>query len=227
MNMRHLLPLALGLAALASPALAATTHTLNLTGALDDAEVFSFDFGQDTLTFSSVELTGFTPFTLNSGDEIIFNVSFTGFFRGIAPFDGFVIDAATEGGFGQLFGINFFRIDDEPPVNASNGGGSATLIGATGDTTGVNLNGGCGNCLSPIFGRSPGPFDGFMFTGISGNTFVTLDGSYTVDRISLSSQVQTGFEPGAVPEPASWAMMIAGFGLVGAMQRRRQRVVAA
>jgi PEP-CTERM motif len=30
--------------------------------------------------------------------------------------------------------------------------------------------------------------------------------------------------PGAVPEPASWAMMIAGFGLVGASMRRRTQV---
>jgi hypothetical protein len=39
---------------------------------------------------------------------------------------------------------------------------------------------------------------------------------------------QQSFIPtsGAVPEPASWAMLIAGFGLVGAMQRRRQRVAA-
>jgi len=29
---------------------------------------------------------------------------------------------------------------------------------------------------------------------------------------------------GGVPEPSSWAMLIAGFGLVGAMQRRRQRI---
>ncbi len=29
---------------------------------------------------------------------------------------------------------------------------------------------------------------------------------------------------GAVPEPASWALMIAGFGLVGGAMRRRQRV---
>lgn len=34
-----------------------------------------------------------------------------------------------------------------------------------------------------------------------------------------------GFSPAAVPEPASWAMLIAGFGLVGAMARRR-RVLA-
>jgi hypothetical protein len=32
--------------------------------------------------------------------------------------------------------------------------------------------------------------------------------------------------PGGVPEPASWAMLIAGFGLVGAAQRRRKAIVA-
>jgi hypothetical protein len=31
---------------------------------------------------------------------------------------------------------------------------------------------------------------------------------------------------GAVPEPASWAMMIAGFGMAGAMVRRRRRIAA-
>jgi hypothetical protein len=30
--------------------------------------------------------------------------------------------------------------------------------------------------------------------------------------------------PGAVPEPASWAMLIAGFGIIGAAQRRRRNV---
>jgi len=30
------------------------------------------------------------------------------------------------------------------------------------------------------------------------------------------------YAAGAVPEPASWAMLIAGFGLVGAVLRRRR-----
>jgi hypothetical protein len=36
-----------------------------------------------------------------------------------------------------------------------------------------------------------------------------------------------GFLLAAVPEPSSWAMLIAGFGLVGAMSRRRRVTVAA
>jgi hypothetical protein len=42
-------------------------------------------------------------------------------------------------------------------------------------------------------------------------------------RVSIDA---TG-DPGSVPEPASWAMLIAGFGLVGAAQRRRKLVVSA
>ena len=40
---------------------------------------------------------------------------------------------------------------------------------------------------------------------------------------------QTGgrLPAGAVPEPATWAMMIAGFGMAGAMMRRRKPVVLA
>ena len=36
-----------------------------------------------------------------------------------------------------------------------------------------------------------------------------------------------GFDPNGIPEPSSWAMLIAGFGLVGAVGRRRRNVVAA
>jgi hypothetical protein len=40
-------------------------------------------------------------------------------------------------------------------------------------------------------------------------------------------QVLPGSVGPAVPEPASWAMLIAGFGMVGAMRRRRAHHVAA
>ena len=41
-------------------------------------------------------------------------------------------------------------------------------------------------------------------------------------------QIETPGPVGAVPEPATWAMMVAGFGLVGIVRRRsRPRSVAA
>ena len=42
-----------------------------------------------------------------------------------------------------------------------------------------------------------------------------------------SSGVEVIATLGAVPEPASWAMLVAGFGLVGAAARRRKAAVAA
>ncbi len=53
-----------------------------------------------------------------------------------------------------------------------------------------------------------------VFPGTSANRFGTFTGAAPVyaNRVFLA---------GAVPEPATWAMLIAGFGLVGAVARRR------
>jgi PEP-CTERM motif len=78
-------------------------------------------------------------------------------------------------------------------------------------------------------------YTGFGYYGFSG---------MTMDELRLQVQIgpgnafnPTGYEAGAydafttagtVPEPASWAMLIAGFGLTGAaMRRRRSAAVAA
>lgn len=54
------------------------------------------------------------------------------------------------------------------------------------------------------------------------NDFGADDG-LAIDDFSLTPVFATG----AVPEPATWAMMIAGFGAVGAAMRRRRNIVAA
>lgn len=41
------------------------------------------------------------------------------------------------------------------------------------------------------------------------------------------STAQIAFESTNVPEPANWAMLIAGFGLTGAAMRRHRKMVAA
>jgi hypothetical protein len=55
-------------------------------------------------------------------------------------------------------------------------------------------------------------FNSFTISGIT----PTLGASIVFDNLSKGSAVVA-----AVPEPASWAMMIAGFGLVGGAMRRR------
>ncbi len=51
------------------------------------------------------------------------------------------------------------------------------------------------------------------------------NGAYRVTTANIYSQFQAQVGP-AVPEPATWAMMIAGFGLVGGAMRRRRTSVA-
>ena len=59
--------------------------------------------------------------------------------------------------------------------------------------------------------------DGLFFSAIS----VEQDGDTLTRRVSAGS-VSTITQ--AVPEPATWAMMLVGFGLVGTALRRRERV---
>ena len=79
--------------------------------------------------------------------------------------------------------------------------------------------------LAPI--STPNGFNQFAFRGIDGNDQfhgVRFGGNYML----LAATADGGAVGGAVPEPASWAMLIAGFGLTGAaMRRRRSTAVAA
>ncbi len=47
----------------------------------------------------------------------------------------------------------------------------------------------------------------------------TTDGFFAIDNLTIASAGAAG----AVPEPESWALLIAGFGLIGAMQRRKRQ----
>lgn len=77
-----------------------------------------------------------------------------------------------------------------------------------------------------------GNFWDFDWT-LSGNVNLAYTGTATnIDEfvkfgISGKQGVFTGITPsGAVPEPASWALLVAGFGLAGAAMRRRRAAVA-
>ena len=120
-------------------------------------------------------------------------------------FNGFGADVSAVGG--SFFGSNI------------NGGYTAassitlSMIDADGLFTYTALN------------PTPGGFLGFVSTGgLSQFTVATVDSVWvSVDNFTLAGSLS------AVPEPATWAMMIIGFGAVGSVVRtsRRRNVFAA
>ncbi len=77
---------------------------------------------------------------------------------------------------------------------------------------------------------NPAPSIALSFTGSSINILFGTRSSSTpiFDLSTTGGQAVFAYNSaGVVPEPASWAMLIAGFGLVGAAARRRRAVTAA
>lgn len=115
-------------------------------------------------------------------------------------------------------------------------GGSATYTATTSECSAGSLTLAPGQSVLVVAGMQlPVNRGGFAD---SSATFTTRLGDDLAPEVqtqlvtSLSSAVDQGAPlnvvgaPGSVPEPASWAMLIAGFGLVGAMARRRRAVHA-
>jgi hypothetical protein len=90
-------------------------------------------------------------------------------------------------------------------ANVSNSGGTAVAYGS-GGTLLETIN----------FAAYPGSFS---FTSNNIASVVFSGSQFGVDNFSYTLN-------GAVPEPATWALMILGFGAVGGAMRRRQSVAA-
>ena len=96
--------------------------------------------------------------------------------------------------------------------------------------TQVTILTGGGAVLLPT---TPMTINGTTHTSLSYN-FTSADGiriqwgpdAYDVGLDNLEFTLSAVSSPGGVPEPASWALMIAGFGMAGAMIRRRSSVAA-
>lgn len=67
-----------------------------------------------------------------------------------------------------------------------------------------------------------GRFTGGTSTSTNENVYLDV----TDDESSANYTVTYTYDPGGVPEPSTWAMMLLGFGAIGASIRRRRVVVA-
>nr|WP_310522913.1 PEPxxWA-CTERM sorting domain-containing protein [Polymorphobacter sp.] len=173
-----------------------------------------------------------------------------GFYNGGVSSDG------TSGtNFGVAFTPNALAIniyngsgEPNPGILFFTSGGAVTLDYAAGFSTGVAFNyssnsnasitvydglGGTGNVLAtlslvnnfvPGCGYCAWAPIGVGFSGIAKSIDFAGGANFVgYDNITLGS-ITAG---GGVPEPASWALLIAGFGLTGAAMRRRRNVAVA
>ena len=122
---------------------------------------------------------------------------------------------------------------------AISSGGSFAQTAGTGYTFNGNmftgLQGGASNIGNLLTFDTTGLGDGtygmtFTFNGYSAYTGLN-DLNLSPITVTVTAQVNGGGgTPGAVPEPATWAMMILGFGMIGGTMRRttyRRRAAAA
>lgn len=104
-----------------------------------------------------------------------------------------------------------------------------TDSGFPGSWTGAGTSSGtwnlAGYLVDFIAVKASNQFVLYQITPASSGTWDTLDIPYNRNPHDVSHLMFFGTK-GGVPEPAAWAMMLAGFGLVGASMRRRGPAIA-
>lgn len=188
----------------------AAVHTLLLTGTVSNGN-FSFQeigpIHYDQWVLSLDGLDSLNAFNVEQGDTINATITLDQLFTVPASVDittfGFALGGAgfPGGNTGTNGTFDFFN--------------GITLVksGAGGTTTSTQIASGVA-----FFPPDNGAFTFDSF--ITSFTIDTLSGPASLD---YALATYTLFSPsGAVPEPATWAMMIVGFGGVGAMVRRRR-----
>ncbi len=122
--------------------------------------------------------------------------------------------------FQSISSTSSFTLESGYFTSAWNDGATLTVIGLSGATTLFSTTAEL-NTTAPLFLTfNWSGIDSVRFS-IAGGVQSPLPGGgnyFAVDNLSIDT--------GAVPEPASWALMIAGFGLVGAAMRRRALATA-
>ncbi len=201
---------ALALGASATPAYA-VTHILNLTGNVGDFTNFqqtAFGLNFDRYFLNLQGLDDNNAITVAQGDEINSTVTLDQVLT--IPQSEVRTDLLQ-----FLFGNGFSGapVETSGEFNFFNG---AALVGTFAYTAGTSSQ------LATFAAVFPPNNGAFSFDSFTNNLLITtLDQSATLNASSFNYNLVSN---AAVPEPATWAMLIAGFGLVGGAMRRRTKM---
>lgn len=190
----------------------AATHTLNLTGVVADGSYSSQTIGPtqfDQWVLSLSGLSSDNAITVAEGDTIEATITLDQLFTAPASVDITVFGLFLQGPAfpaGDVSASGTFTFFNGVDVAKSGAGGT--------DTAGQ---------VAHSVAYFP-PDNGAI-------TFDSISATFTIDllpeavSLDFAGLTYTLFSPsGAVPEPATWALMILGFGGAGAMLRRRRLV---
>lgn len=216
-----------------APTLAHATTVATIVGAYDNLvydspELQITNTSGGTITNITMVLYGYQPGTLNYG--VSQTVSLANMGSGTTYVDWGIIAGAPSGTTpGNLTAYDY---DDEwgnyPPgytnPNCVLGGNLCALVGNFKVTLTANISGGAfnGDPVYSVFSPTNNYTGGFVGwegldpTGLSETTYDQHSGAFS----GTMAIVQIG-TPG-VPEPATWALMLAGFGALGAVVRGRR-----
>jgi hypothetical protein len=187
----------------------ATTFMLDLTGVVSSGTTASVTVPGEKFDFFTIALSGFSPITLAVGDQV--NASIT------------LDTSLTVPSAIIRNGVRLFLINTSYP---------GTSTGVSGTTEFFNLG---SSFLTAATGAGTSSAVANQYDNLAGTsfTFDAVQSNFTVDSLSdptlfvnyavLDYYLDNPFSA-AVPEPAAWALMLTGFGLVGAAMRRRAKV---
>lgn len=162
---------------------------------------------------SNVDLSS-APYTVDIGSEASYTFSYVP--NGTSPV------AVSMAGTGMVYGNGFFSPNSPDPLQIDVAVPDQLSLGEFFQQTGTQS--------IPFSLTQSSIAVSFMLAGQTYYGYATVGGSSLIQfayNDVAGGSISTGQSPAAVPEPATWAMMVGGFGLIGATARRRRITLTA